>query len=498
MSKVKKILALSMAVATAMGMSVTAYALPADASATITIDNAGANAKFNNVQVVVADPTTETGWDIVDEYYEEFQTGFGSMTEQDILAGMISEATNGTAGTAISGFDTKYAAALDAICDTITAPTADTGSTSPFTVNSAGVYVIRGFEEGYTYGTMAAYISFGEYDTATGVPATLNNATVEAKRVPTTVVKSSDDADKVTEIGKTLTYTVTGVVPYIAPTESENAKYWVTDKITGAEYVTYVPEGSDKESVKVNVTIKKGEAIVYNQDYDATLTELDGKDAFTLDLSSLLENNAYANNTIIVSYQAEVTDIQVGNDVYVGTGANDGDYGHDSDGSFTGNVKLLKLASDEDNEVNLEDNAKLADADFVMYKVENGAHKYATVADGKLTGWVDKKEDATTLTTDVNGEIKVEGLDLGTYWFEEIEAPTGYSLDAAPVDAEITLEGQTATAVINGEQAVKFNTTLSALPGTGGIGTTIFTIGGCAIMVTAAGLYFATRKKTEK
>lgn len=42
------------------------------------------------------------------------------------------------------------------------------------------------------------------------------------------------------------------------------------------------------------------------------------------------------------------------------------------------------------------------------------------------------------------------------------------------------------------------NTSISKLPSTGGIGTTIFTIGGCAIMVTAAGLYFATRKKTEK
>lgn len=484
MSKVKKILALSMAVATAMGMSVTAYALPADASATITIDNAGANAKFNNVQVVVADPTTETGWDIVDEYYEEFQTGFGSMTEQDILAGMISEATNGTAGTAISGFDTKYAAALDAICDTITAPTADTGSTSPFTVNSAGVYVIRGFEEGYTYGTMAAYISFGEYDTATGVPATLNNATVEAKRVPTTVVKSSDDADKVTEIGKTLTYTVTGTVPYIPETELSTAEYWVTDEITGAEYV--LTDGV----LKVTVTTS-GE---FNKTYDVTPKE----GQFTLDLTEILAGNTYANDVITISYKAKVTDIQVGNDVSVGTGANNGDYGHDSDGSFTGNVKLLKLASDDTKDDNT-DNAKLADADFVMYKVENEAKKYATVGDdGKLTGWVDDKKDATTLTTDENGEIKVEGLDLGTYWFEEIEAPTGYSLDATPVDAEITLGGQTATAVINGEQAVKFNTTLSALPGTGGIGTTIFTIGGCVIMVTAAGLYFATRKKTEK
>lgn len=42
------------------------------------------------------------------------------------------------------------------------------------------------------------------------------------------------------------------------------------------------------------------------------------------------------------------------------------------------------------------------------------------------------------------------------------------------------------------------NTKLSSLPSTGGIGTTIFTIGGCAIMVIAAGLFFATRRKSER
>lgn len=42
------------------------------------------------------------------------------------------------------------------------------------------------------------------------------------------------------------------------------------------------------------------------------------------------------------------------------------------------------------------------------------------------------------------------------------------------------------------------NTTLSSLPSTGGIGTTIFTIGGCVIMIAAAALFFASRKKSQK
>ena len=42
------------------------------------------------------------------------------------------------------------------------------------------------------------------------------------------------------------------------------------------------------------------------------------------------------------------------------------------------------------------------------------------------------------------------------------------------------------------------NTKLASLPSTGGIGTTIFTIGGCAIMIAAAALYFVNRRKSEE
>lgn len=42
------------------------------------------------------------------------------------------------------------------------------------------------------------------------------------------------------------------------------------------------------------------------------------------------------------------------------------------------------------------------------------------------------------------------------------------------------------------------NTTIASLPSTGGIGTTIFTIGGCVIMIAAAALFFVNRRKSEE
>ena len=42
------------------------------------------------------------------------------------------------------------------------------------------------------------------------------------------------------------------------------------------------------------------------------------------------------------------------------------------------------------------------------------------------------------------------------------------------------------------------NTKLASLPSTGGIGTTIFTIGGCVIMIAAAALFFVNRRKSEE
>ena len=92
------------------------------------------------------------------------------------------------------------------------------------------------------------------------------------------------------------------------------------------------------------------------------------------------------------------------------------------------------------------------------------------------------------------------------YALDEVSAETaadnGY--EKAYLDTENTTTTTTTTTETNGagsgtaflENAIT-NTKISSLPSTGGMGTTLFTIAGCVIMISAAGLFFATRKKAN-
>lgn len=502
MKKIKKLLAMIMAMTMVLGMSLTSFA--AEDTATITIDNAGPDALFNEVQIVVANPETETGWDIVDEYFDEFSDAFGTgADEQEILKGMIFEATNGTAGTEIESFDSKYAAALDEICAQITAPapadpeegTEEVGERSPLEVDAAGVYVIRGFEEGYVYGTMSAYVSFGPYDTESGLPTGLEDTTVEAKRVPTETGKSSDDEDKVVEIGREVTYTITSTVPYINPLELATAKYWLTDKLSGADFVL---NASGK--VEVNVTTTSG----FNNTYEVVPTpgsgQDEGKSILSVDLSEILVNNDYANDTITITYQAKVTDTIVGNEASTGKSENGADFGTGSESLFTGQVTMTKYAEDT--------TTTLSGAGFEVRKVaagfpgsdENPALRFDKVEDGVYM--YNPDGTVTEVFTGKDGTVVLKGLDLGGYEFKETTAPKGYSINqetrvAVVALAEFVEVADSVDDIVNGATSIT-DTKLASLPSTGGIGTTIFTIGGCAIMIAATALYFVNRRKSEE
>ena len=103
---------------------------------------------------------------------------------------------------------------------------------------------------------------------------------------------------------------------------------------------------------------------------------------------------------------------------------------------------------------------------------------------------------------DAYGTVTVKGLKVGDYFFQEVVAPDGYSISTNDTAFKM-IETKDARNVVTGvvaenpQNIFMLDTQISQLPSTGGIGTTIFTIAGCVIMIAAAGLFFASRKKSD-
>ena len=238
-----------------------------------------------------------------------------------------------------------------------------------------------------------------------------------------------------------------------------------------------------------------------NEELLAGVTATDDKDG---DVSpSLTVESVYEvdDTHVIITYTAKVNKV---NEI-----TNTANSTHDSDGTitktYTGNATITKY--DETTNV-------LAGAQFVVYrnvnKEGNTVKEYAVIDDnGWITGeWRPEGENHAlpegigSITTSAEGTATVKGLKMGEYYFQEVVAPDGYSINTNDVKFEMIekVENQVVTGVeAKNPENIKMNDTkLSALPSTGGIGTTIFTIAGCLIMVTAAGLFFASRKRTNK
>ena len=134
-----------------------------------------------------------------------------------------------------------------------------------------------------------------------------------------------------------------------------------------------------------------------------------------------------------------------------------------------------------------------------LIKVENTAkptyRRFMTGDD------ISKKVD--TITTDENGKFDITGLNLGTYFLEETEAPNGYNKLTDKITVELTLEGNESTRPINlkqnntpADEIGVENNAGSLLPSTGGMGTTlIYLVGGA--LVLGSGFVLANKKRAK-
>ena len=433
----KKVSAMVVSLLMALAMVVPVAA----ANPTITVKNIATdeNVTLSYLKVVKQDKTTKTGWAFVsDEVTKIFKEEYKKNDAQAILASLANSAAHSKALARLGNLNgfTKF--------------TDNAGRKTE--VDGAGLYVVKVVDNSnkYTYNVMAAPINF-DY---AGNPATLRNAELNVKRSETRLTKTVNDADGAVHNGQTVTYTINVKVPSIDPTAT-NKLFKVTDALTGAEYK------------KDTVVVKLGDSKI-----NIAPTFDDATNSFELDLSSFIDDtNSNAGKDVTITYDVLVTseNDKVTNTANVSrTGSEN--YSSDSVDLYEGAITLTKT-NDYEKE---SDKKLLAGAGFnVLDK------------DGNVLKFVDK------------GNNTYKGLDKGEYQFKEVTAPDGYSINETNSSATLTITGDKATAEFTADTDMR-DTEVGALPETGGIGTTIFTVGGCAIMVAAAALFFMNKKKHEK
>lgn len=351
------------------------------------------------------------------------------------------------------------------------------------------------------YSTMVAKTY--KYDENNNLISPLN-ASVVAKADKYHTGKEADKTN--VEVGDLVTYTVRTTVPYqeVKPNGDKLVtEFKVSDTLTGAKF--YLTGEAVKGTAAVNTITVNGTTVAGFEKLDE---QLNGNDKFTLDLMGLVkDDNTYAGQEVVITYTAKVLTF---NEVSNGATSTQDLIGTITR-TYSGNATITKYDLGKKN--------KLEGAQFVVYrKNANNKKEYAVIGnDGWITGqWIKETEDGKvpeglgqTLTTSnekgtTYGTVTVKGLKVGDYYFQEVVAPDGYSINTNDVSFKMIATKEKNTEVVNGvvaenpDSIYMEDSTLAQLPSTGGIGTTIFTIAGCLIMVAAAGLFFASRKKANK
>lgn len=291
-----------------------------------------------------------------------------------------------------------------------------------------------------------------------------------------------------------------------------------------------------ESNIKVSLSDSKA---TLGTDIDSTLytvsviTNTDGETTITVSFPNLKSVIGVAKDKyIVVSYSARLNEkASIGqgtpgntNEVYL-------EYSNNPKGTGTGRTpddKVIVFTYKLDvTKVDGKDaNTKLEGAKFKLLDVTKTNYAKVDTTTNKFIGWTSNEADATELVSDASGLFKVIGLDDGTYFLKETLAPSGYNTLAEPIKLVIsantnngqnglgavtelttidvtvgndpsasgaTTAGNSATGTVN---ITVENNRGTTLPGTGGIGTTIFYVIGGGLMVAAA-ILLITKKRME-
>lgn len=518
----RKLIAIVMALALVMSLSITAFAAN-PTTGTLTVHGNELGGK-NVTAVLMFTANVKSEDDLIGE---GDSVGYELVAAwQEFIDGKLSKAVDANAtseeaynyvkdltGNALISFAEdamKYAKACE--ITGLTALAAEDSDTATFTNLIAGYYVV--------------YPDAGSTSTARGTEAMLVNvpsqmaSELEIKSVYPTVDKTVDangdnsySEDESAQIGDTVKFQLSSEVPEM----SDYATYefnFVDTMSAGLTYKYIVNDKAQDRGLSSGVTVTIGGEIVspsrVTYGNNVLRVEFD-------DLKSI--EGVVAGEQILVTYEATVNSNAV-----VGANTNKAKVEYSNNPGFEGNPGEGPTGQSEEDDADVYTfeivvdkyamvdgtNTKLSGAVFTL-KDKDGNVINLVAKDGENNIYrIATADDAaenivTQVTTDANGAVKIEGLEEGTYYLEEIVAPTGYNKLAEDVKIVITADYtktpvEVSYKVGNAEAAVSSsipveNKTGAVLPETGSFGTIGLTIFGVMVVVLGIAL---PRKKNAR
>ena len=367
--------------------------------------------------------------------------------------------------------------------------TVDADGTATFANLAMGEYFIRPTSTTSVYQLMLQKLE----PTVSGGKYVIDDLTFGAKREEVSVDKAANKTS-VTKKEK-VTYTITVDIPTYA-SQAVDKSFYVSDLLPNGLTI-------DPASIKVQIDGTDVDTAAYTLDTTAVAE-------YTFKLSVSAEQytdnwSANGGKQLVITYTAtlnnnDTTAVNVKQTNTVTFDYSNYPYVENSHNQKTDTVDVTTFAIKIDKYVKNDEDAKLANAKFDLYRTATHAEVIAGSAVNIPYTNVNGIKLESDLVTDANGTATFAKYEAnGTnydYYLVETRAPSGYNILDNAVKVNFTDTEVEATA---GVYTVKVpNSSGILLPITGGTGTVIFTIIGIALMVGAVVLFVVSRKKAKE
>lgn len=499
MKKVKKLMALLLSTIMVLAMGMTAFAAEATKGSLTVKVNDKNTLEGQTIKVYKLFDLTVNG----DKYAYTVNETYKSAIATAL--GLQGTATSEELYNKLAGY-TSNSTEIQKFADDFTTAALTAGTEETATSGKLGKVESHKFE-GLDYGYYLVYQTGTKEIQSSLVSVDKENEEISLKGEAPSIEKTANT--ETVEIGQVVTYTITGTIP--DTTGYDRYVYKIKDTLTNGLDFVKDADGTvvdDVNAYPVSVKIGEGQPTI-----KTAVLSGDNNRTMTLDLSAWIKeqqtNNKGAEFT--VTYYAKVNT----NAVVTEKNSASLEYGNAPENTTTTipseaktptyPLQIRKFARGDEKNF-------LDGATFRLYTSEEdakGDKNPIGVAGGNGDYTVDKNSQnfdmlsvKTEIATGVN--LKLNGLAAGTYWLVETKAPDGYNGITAPIKITITKSGDTDVnnwTISKDDTPVDDkiidieNSTGTILPGTGGMGTILFTVVGIVLILGVGASFVISRRK---